>query len=290
MIALSAKSRGVSQRAIKFCVRGDNARSFACIRTFMRLKALEQIVQLPAPNKREMLDRNCPRQPQRVRLDRNVVSSGELKQIDDANVHTAKYDYNDAGRLIKITGQLGKGTILSYNGYDLSEATDPLWRTTKRITDTTGLLMSSTDSSSNRTMLEYDLLDQPTAVVDPMNYRTAAAYDGNGNIEKVTDANTNIHKFSFDGRNAVDSETNPLVKAETYIYDEAHNLKQKTDRKKQITKYTYDDLNRLATVTFADNSVVTYIGDQAYHVVERQLIRRILILHGYAPLIPLGSK
>lgn len=191
---------------------------------------------------------------------------GNLKQIDDANAHTAKYDYNDAGQLIKITDQLGKVTTLSYNGYDLSEVTDPLGRTTKRFTDATGLLMSSTDPSGNRTMFEYDLRDQPTAVVDPMNYRTTADYDGNGSIEKVTDAKTNIYKFSFDGRNAVDSETNPLAKAETYIYDEAHNLKQKTDRKKQITKYTYDDLNRLATVTFADNSVITYTYDQGDRV------------------------
>lgn len=66
----------LNERAIKFCMRVDNASGFACVRTFMGSTALEQIVMLPAPNKRDALDYGCPRVPQRVRLVRSVSPGG----------------------------------------------------------------------------------------------------------------------------------------------------------------------------------------------------------------------
>lgn len=46
----------LNQRAIKFCMRVDNASGFACVRAFMRSDAPEQVVTLPAPNKRDAFD------------------------------------------------------------------------------------------------------------------------------------------------------------------------------------------------------------------------------------------
>jgi len=71
----------LNHRVIKFCMRVDNASGFACVRTFMRSDALEQVVMLPAPNKRDALDYECPRKPQRVRLVRNVSPSGEQRVL-----------------------------------------------------------------------------------------------------------------------------------------------------------------------------------------------------------------
>lgn len=71
----------LNHRAIKFCMRVDNAGGFACVRKFMRSNALEQVVMLPAPNKRDALDYECPRKPQRVRLVRNVSPSGEHRVL-----------------------------------------------------------------------------------------------------------------------------------------------------------------------------------------------------------------
>ena len=71
----------LNERAIKFCVRVDNASGFTCVRKFMHSQALEQIVTLPAPNKRDALDYECPRKPQRVRLVRNVSPSGEQRVL-----------------------------------------------------------------------------------------------------------------------------------------------------------------------------------------------------------------
>ena len=71
----------LNDRAIKFCMRVDNSSGFTCVRAFMRSDALEQVVMLPAPNKRDALDYECPRKPQRVRLVRNVSPSGEQRVL-----------------------------------------------------------------------------------------------------------------------------------------------------------------------------------------------------------------
>ena len=71
----------LNQRTIKFCMRVDNSSGFACVRAFMRSDALEQVVVLPARNKRDALDYECPRKPQRVRLVRNVLPSGEQRVL-----------------------------------------------------------------------------------------------------------------------------------------------------------------------------------------------------------------
>lgn len=53
----------LNDRAIKFCMRVDNTSGFACVRTFMRSNAPDQVVMLPAPGKRDALDYECPRKP-----------------------------------------------------------------------------------------------------------------------------------------------------------------------------------------------------------------------------------
>lgn len=71
----------LNDRAIKFCMRVDNASGFTCVRTFMRSGAAEQVVMLPAPNKRDSLDYECSNKPQRVRLVRNTSPSGEQRVL-----------------------------------------------------------------------------------------------------------------------------------------------------------------------------------------------------------------
>lgn len=67
---------------IKFCMRVDKSKSgFACVREFIRSGLREQIVILGAPNKRDALDYECPRTPQRVRLVLNVAPNGAQRVL-----------------------------------------------------------------------------------------------------------------------------------------------------------------------------------------------------------------
>lgn len=72
----------LNHRAIKFCMRVDNTDGgYTCVREFMRSSDTERIVMLRAPNKRDALDYECPRKPQRVRLVRHVLPNGEARVL-----------------------------------------------------------------------------------------------------------------------------------------------------------------------------------------------------------------
>jgi len=72
----------LNHRAIKFCMRVDNTDGgYTCVREFMRSSDTERVVMLRAPNKRDALDYECPRKPQRVRLVRHVLPNGEARVL-----------------------------------------------------------------------------------------------------------------------------------------------------------------------------------------------------------------
>lgn len=71
----------LNHRATKFFIRADNAGGLACVRAFMRSDKREQVVMLPAPDKRDALDYECPRAPQHVRLVRTVSPGGEQRVL-----------------------------------------------------------------------------------------------------------------------------------------------------------------------------------------------------------------
>ena len=84
----------LNQRAIKFCMRVDNTGGFACVRDFMRSSANEQVVMLRAPDKQDAIDYECSREPQRVRLVRNVSPNGQqrvlMTNLFDDNLYPAQ--------------------------------------------------------------------------------------------------------------------------------------------------------------------------------------------------------
>lgn len=72
----------LNQRAIKFCMRVDQTEGgFACVRAFSRSGESERIVMLRAPDQQDALDYECPCQPQRVRLIRNVTPNGQQRVL-----------------------------------------------------------------------------------------------------------------------------------------------------------------------------------------------------------------
>src|SRR6218665_3961382 len=54
---------------------------FNCVRKFLLSDESERIVMLPAPDKQDALDYDCPRKPQRVRLVRHVAPTGEQRVL-----------------------------------------------------------------------------------------------------------------------------------------------------------------------------------------------------------------
>jgi len=73
----------LNQRGIAFCMRVELAgqSGFTCVRQFRSSGLSEQIVTLPAPDRRDVIDYDCPATPPRVRLVRHVAPSGQVRVL-----------------------------------------------------------------------------------------------------------------------------------------------------------------------------------------------------------------
>lgn len=76
----------LAQRGIGFCMRVERSGNagFACVREFLRSGLAEAIVTLPAPDRRDCVDYECPPGPQTVRLVRlvrHVASTGNVRVL-----------------------------------------------------------------------------------------------------------------------------------------------------------------------------------------------------------------
>jgi hypothetical protein len=73
----------LNQRKIPFCMRVDQSdkSGYSCVRAFQRSGLNEQIVTLRAPDMCDAIDYECPREPQTVRLIRNVSPTGAVRVL-----------------------------------------------------------------------------------------------------------------------------------------------------------------------------------------------------------------
>jgi len=73
----------VSLTAIPFCMRVEKSGNsgFTCVRDFLRSGLLEQVVTLRAADRRDVLDFECPSEPQTVRLVRHIAPNRQVRVL-----------------------------------------------------------------------------------------------------------------------------------------------------------------------------------------------------------------
>lgn len=91
----------LNRRDIGFCMRVEKAGNggFACVRDFLRSGLHEQIATLPAPDRRDAIDYECPATPQTVRLIRHVASTGKVRVLMTNLVDTVRFPAAEFGGL-----------------------------------------------------------------------------------------------------------------------------------------------------------------------------------------------
>ena len=73
----------LNQRGIAFCMRVEKSGNsgFACVRDFLRSGLFEQVVTLRAADRRDVIDFECPSEPQTVRLVRHIAPNGQVRVL-----------------------------------------------------------------------------------------------------------------------------------------------------------------------------------------------------------------
>ncbi len=88
----------LSQRGISFCIRVDRS-GFTCVSQFLRSGLSEQIVTLRAPDRRDVIDYECPAEPPTVRLVRHVAPNGKVSAVMTNLLDSARFPACGFGEL-----------------------------------------------------------------------------------------------------------------------------------------------------------------------------------------------
>jgi RHS repeat-associated protein len=144
-------------------------------------------------------------------------------RLDTTSQANEGQDYDFATDGILVQQSDGKGTVTDFS-YDALKR----------------LLASTRDSGGLGavTRYDYDVADNLTSVIDPVNGTTGYTYDDLGNLLQTTSPDTGTTVFT---------------------YDSAGNLKSRQDALGQLFIYSYDELNRLTGVDApGTNDDITY--------------------------------
>lgn len=165
--------------------------------------------------------------------------------VNDPTYHVT-YTYDSVGRVKSwsLPKNQNGGTLttnIAYNGFSTTQ-TDPLNRTTTRVVDETGALVS---------------------VTDPVNGTTTYAHDPIGNLLTTADpaGNQIINTYNVRGQKLTTQD--PDLGLWTYGYNHFGELLTQIDAKGQVQTLTYDPLGRVATRSEPEGTT-TWTWDTAW--------------------------
>jgi RHS repeat-associated protein len=190
-----------------------------------------------------------------------AANDGDGDFVTDTPV--TAYEYDAAGRQIKVTDALGHATQYEYDA--AGHVINTIFADGTRVSDgydAQGNHISHTDQKGLTTSYQYDVAGRLTEVsqpqvADPENddaLTTPVAsytYDTYGNQLTQTDANGHTTSFTHDQFGHQLTRTLPLGQSEEDVYDsETGRLEDHFDFKGNKTHYHYDSLGRVDVITY----------------------------------------
>ena len=229
--------------------------------------------------------------------------TGKLVEMYDSIGNTS-YEYDQAGRIAKVTIQDGKQLEYKYDDLSrISEIVYPDGKSVKYTYDVLDNLKTVVDRDGNTTTYDYDAKNRVIKVTRPNGSYTTISYnelDGvsklenntaegmvssfeykyndKGQIVKETATNKDVKsvkEFAYDAKGELESfveNRNGVMIYTTYSYDNVGNRiskeVKKTDQNVR-TNYTYNELNQLTTESEEGKSDINYSYDANGNLVEK---------------------
>lgn len=159
---------------------------------------------------------------------------GQVISETDALDNVTEFEYDDLGRLIKMTTPDPDAEGLTYESSITTYGYDPV-----------GNKISMIDPLLHEWTWDYDGLNRVILATDPLDGETAYTYDKVGNRLSLTDPVDNTTEWTYDRLNRVVEEANELGDSRFFDYDAAGNLVRRIDRNGRAIRFEYDGLNRM---------------------------------------------
>src|SRR5262249_53216197 len=195
---------------------------------------------------------------------------GQQVAETDANGKSEIVDYDDAGRVAKITDRLGRVREFTYLSNNLLQQED--WRNsaggsivwTRSFTyNENDQLLTATDNNGTYT-LTYDNLNRVATQQDPWGITLTFSYDAADRVTQITDTKGGTRTYEYDNadRNTVrkftDGTTNVRLDLVYNDRNEGTEIDRYTDLRgttlRGKTLYVYDDAGRVTSITHKNGS------------------------------------
>ncbi len=202
-------------------------------------------------------------------------AAGQVIQSTDPLGRVTQYEYDDAGRTLRIIHSDPDGDgpeqapveLFTYNLYG-----EMLSQTQVMGDEDSDPGRSLGDPDDLVTSFVYDDLHRKIEEIDANGDSTFWRYDLEGNLSEIEDAVSNTTDYFYDEFNRVTMEVvtvDSTVLTRYFQYDLNGNLTEKIDRNGRITDFAYDDADRLTTETWVDNGIVTNTITSTYDLMGR---------------------
>lgn len=194
----------------------------------------------------------------------------------DEENRTIGYDYDPRNLLSTITNSLGSTTISYEPARHLSTVTIPSGGEYTIEYDLLYNKIAIVDPEMNRTEYAYNDLNEITEIKDALGNTTTYQYFRTGEIQNIIDAMDNITSYTYDAWGRLSSITDANSHTQTFDeYDEYNLLTKKTDASGKIYNYEYDKAGNLisestywGTVTRSYDPLnrlsIMHVGDDTY--------------------------
>ncbi len=179
-----------------------------------------------------------------------TYNADDTTTVTDAFGKTQTLTYDVRGTMTSDSNQLGETTGKAYDyNFRPKKITNANEHSTLLTWGNNGNnLTNVVDAAGNQIRIDYDALNNPTSVVDPLNHLTTFEYDGKLLTSSI-DALNGETTYTYTPEGFLASVTDPLGNTTSFTYDSHGQRTSMRDSQGNTWEYTYDSLGRLVDTT-----------------------------------------
>jgi len=208
-------------------------------------------------------------------------AQNRLSLMRDRNGNEARYDYDAAGRLIRVTDPVGLQTLLAYDAGSgkLHSITDPALRTTVFEHDSAGNLIRITDPDGTSRTFSYDTRHRMIGEIDKRGNTEGVVYTASGRPTAATrrdGTQVQLLPFQSQGLSAPEETSRfdvspvampPADSSATYADGSGNVMEYQLDAAGQVVS-SRDGQGAMPTIERNAQNLVSRITDAREHVTQ----------------------
>lgn len=168
---------------------------------------------------------------------------------------TIRYEYDDAGRIRRVTESDAQEKTLSVRRFEY---------------DAQNNLISKTDALGNRSLYRYGGYDKLIERTDALGFSRKFEYDSNERVTEITNEKGEEYFFEYDLLDRIISETAFDGAKTVYKYNAAGEAVYMQDALGRETFFRNDEMGRLVSRLRSDATTVNYVYDESGKLIEAQ--------------------